>query len=599
MSDFVINPEHLDFHSKLEARQKIDSRLETLNAEIAGLSTQRNELAPIFILIPEILVKIFTLVRDACHAMVPENEPHTPMPWLRVTHVCRHWRGIALAHPALWSRLNFMDDELVDMMLSRASMTPLTVKASIGRRVWELHEAIERTIGHHTHIRHLEIKCEMAWEEPKLLQRIVLDSLACSYPLLEVAILRLTHLPQVPEMAHHAELPDMAFANSPRLCTLELQDLNINWSSSWLRIVDLNHLTLKNVNHGSTSQIRAALAHMPRLRILKLLGCLPLIEDTESGRIQDTSMVQLNSLETLRISGRLVDCGNFLGQLGYPSTCQVQAHFSEGGVEQSTITLSILANRLRNPSGVMRAIGGFSALCSESKKILTAFPTRHYLRAGPYNRLIPTSAPLIRLFFPDDTLFLRAFHHFFASFNVSEMQTMVLDSHGNALTRGRVYNCCASLPKLEVIQTGGDFQVVCDAITEPTRAVSEPRELYIPSGNSAGGAATSLKLGFHQLKILVIQRGEFGYTRYPGNWDKVASCLKTRHERQLPLKDLVFADCKRLRESRLQGVTQYLTGKVKVLGKERIIKDNPDMDQGDVVETDYTIEDEVEVEVEA
>ncbi|KAF5361980.1 hypothetical protein D9756_002346 [Leucocoprinus leucothites] len=219
----------LDIDAKFEARQNIDSRLQMLNTGILGLSTERNELASIPIPPSEVFAAIVMLLRDACHAPNSQNRNH----WLRVTHVCRHWREIALACLTLWSRLSFATEELADMMLQRSRMAPLTVKASIKRFRWDLNEQIERTMGHRRHIRHLQVGCDSRKEELSLYQRVVLDPLTSAFPLLETAMLRLLRLPDVSRTLPPVTLADNAFAESPRLHTLELHGVNVNWESTF------------------------------------------------------------------------------------------------------------------------------------------------------------------------------------------------------------------------------------------------------------------------------------------------------------------------------------------------------------------------------
>ncbi|KAJ3522575.1 hypothetical protein NMY22_g11835 [Coprinellus aureogranulatus] len=50
--------------------------------------------------------------------------------WLRVTHVCRRWRDVALNCPVLWSKVSFFHPALTDMMLQRTRDGPIDIEFS-------------------------------------------------------------------------------------------------------------------------------------------------------------------------------------------------------------------------------------------------------------------------------------------------------------------------------------------------------------------------------------------------------------------------------------------------------------------------------------
>ncbi|TEB23193.1 hypothetical protein FA13DRAFT_1640179, partial [Coprinellus micaceus] len=90
----------------------------TLRAEILALQSHRNTLRPINRLPPEIFSTIFQLVKDD----ITEAER---VSWIKVTHVCRYWREIALDHASLWSNISFIHPELAKVMHIRSKISPL------------------------------------------------------------------------------------------------------------------------------------------------------------------------------------------------------------------------------------------------------------------------------------------------------------------------------------------------------------------------------------------------------------------------------------------------------------------------------------------
>ncbi|KAE9410840.1 hypothetical protein BT96DRAFT_766117, partial [Gymnopus androsaceus JB14] len=80
------------------------------------LKSRYNLHMPISKLPAEILCVIFMLV--------PES---TDDDWYRftVTHVCSHWRSIALNYPEMWNMPDFWMPEWACEMLKRSEMAPL------------------------------------------------------------------------------------------------------------------------------------------------------------------------------------------------------------------------------------------------------------------------------------------------------------------------------------------------------------------------------------------------------------------------------------------------------------------------------------------
>ncbi|KAK7691968.1 hypothetical protein QCA50_005373 [Cerrena zonata] len=82
-------------------------------------------------LLPELLsIIIETYVFDFLHSYcVPGQSPalHPQNSWLRISHVCRYWRDVALATPTIWSHIPLIRLECVEEMLRRSKQAPLTV----------------------------------------------------------------------------------------------------------------------------------------------------------------------------------------------------------------------------------------------------------------------------------------------------------------------------------------------------------------------------------------------------------------------------------------------------------------------------------------
>ncbi|KAI0277169.1 hypothetical protein BGY98DRAFT_901925, partial [Russula aff. rugulosa BPL654] len=99
--------------------------IDTVKQFIRSLLIRRNTLVPISGLPPEILARVF-------HVLVHEEPPFSRrrnLGWIRVTHVCRHWRQVALDDSSLWARISGTqaNTKWISEMLARAKNAPLDV----------------------------------------------------------------------------------------------------------------------------------------------------------------------------------------------------------------------------------------------------------------------------------------------------------------------------------------------------------------------------------------------------------------------------------------------------------------------------------------
>ncbi|KAG2756567.1 hypothetical protein P692DRAFT_20825793 [Suillus brevipes Sb2] len=76
---------------------------------------------------------------------------------LAVTHVCRHWRNVALECPTLWRFISSSSPFWLDIMLERSKETPLIVTYAIPM---PLEDCLEKVLLHLPRIKYLEFR---AW----------------------------------------------------------------------------------------------------------------------------------------------------------------------------------------------------------------------------------------------------------------------------------------------------------------------------------------------------------------------------------------------------------------------------------------------------
>ena len=125
------NPSHSrtgihDASARVAAISTVDKEINAKRQSLCVLLTRHNTLVPISLLPPEILARVF-------HLLVLKKPPFSggrKLGWIRVTHVCRHWRQVALDHSSLWARIpgNLAYKEWISEMLARAKNAPLDIE---------------------------------------------------------------------------------------------------------------------------------------------------------------------------------------------------------------------------------------------------------------------------------------------------------------------------------------------------------------------------------------------------------------------------------------------------------------------------------------
>ncbi|KAF8498179.1 hypothetical protein F5888DRAFT_1693232 [Russula emetica] len=109
-----------DHDARLAAISAVDKEVDATRQLLRSLLTRRNALAPISLLPPEILGRVF-------HSLALDEPPYSNQQnfgWIRTTHVCRHWRQVALDDSSLWARISGipidLNTALISEMLARA-----------------------------------------------------------------------------------------------------------------------------------------------------------------------------------------------------------------------------------------------------------------------------------------------------------------------------------------------------------------------------------------------------------------------------------------------------------------------------------------------
>ncbi|KAH8993961.1 hypothetical protein EDB92DRAFT_1851946 [Lactarius akahatsu] len=306
-------------------QQAIDAEVKSLEESIRALRRRRNTLAPISALPTEVITVIFSFLRVPVKLLlIALLEVTDPLAWLRVTHVCHHWREIALHQPLFWSHVNFttFNSAGAAEILARANKVPLYLEARVpighwdGARFSAFQKELQACVSH---IRHLAISAEYVH------LRKTLDELVSSAPTLEYLALCCNKYGRG-AIFSRVFVPDILFdGTTPRLSCLELRNCAISWESPLLK--GLRNLEIHKPSADARPGLSVwlgALDKMPQLKTLTLHTASPIAPPGSSLPSSVERTVTLPSLTRLNITASVSECGLALAHLDLPALTQLE-----------------------------------------------------------------------------------------------------------------------------------------------------------------------------------------------------------------------------------------------------------------------------------
>ena len=248
-----------------KAQERLDDEIAALTLALCNLRTQRNTLSPISRLPPEILASIFI------HCACSRQKKQRGIPnWVNVSHVCRHWRDVALNCSTLWSFLFVSSKYWTEELLARSKKAPLKVRvdSDCPKQSKELN-LLEKVAPQADRIQDLCLRLTRR-EAERILS--LFFSPASLLQTLEISVERSNYLGEISQVSgvlfdgympalRKLELINYAFPlTSPTLCgltSLRLRDLGTSFQPTLAslkvalsRMQDLAHLHLENALPG-------------------------------------------------------------------------------------------------------------------------------------------------------------------------------------------------------------------------------------------------------------------------------------------------------------------------------------------------------------
>lgn len=237
---------------------------------IRAINTQLNALAPVSRLTPEVLSEIF--LHHAGYRTEPTSRAPQLREWIQVTHVCTHWREVALQCTTLWSRLQVPGPPAVcEEFLARSKDAPLSMSLSFhpirgpGSKALESSSDVLLALSALHRVQALSLRG--IW----LMSDSILERLRGPAPLLESLSVSGASDSLKPTELCSSITCLLLHGNSSRLHTLDTKIHTVEWSS--IPSFSLTHLAIQGDYEMGRSIIESflkALTRMPHLETLHL-----------------------------------------------------------------------------------------------------------------------------------------------------------------------------------------------------------------------------------------------------------------------------------------------------------------------------------------
>ncbi|KAK7040197.1 hypothetical protein VNI00_010003 [Paramarasmius palmivorus] len=325
----------------IEAEERVSKAKEDLRK----LQSQHNSLIPICRLPNEVLSLIFTSCVTDAHGvfkswMFDSKVYSTRFSWIWVTHVCRHWREVALSCPEMWATPVFQKPNLAREMLVRAKGAPLRIHALNFSTRKDQEEVLKEAIKDMARIAELHFVVAGLSEETRSL-------LSRPAPLLRS--LEVISGPSTNEV----QLPDNFLAGDMPL----LRELTLRQCLLCLDKIDpsnLRSLCLHGNDHFKQPRFKNLLEV---LQTMQSLEHLELSESAWTGEIVtlDTT-VALPRLESVKIRAAIPTCVSILDCTDIPSQATVHVMGNAVSSCDFKVALPCLTRLIKKITGDTKAI---------------------------------------------------------------------------------------------------------------------------------------------------------------------------------------------------------------------------------------------------
>lgn len=303
---------------------RVQKRVSDLEREVYLLKSHRNAVASNIPLPAELLAKVFCILEQSSR-----GTSWKALEWVRVTHVCRHWRTVALECPALWGYITtqYKKRKSMDILLERSKQAPLTVYF----RDWKEEDdpMLLDIVSQTQRLQSLELERDAGHKSSPMEK--VLFRFSGSPKLLEKLVIvghkgrERTAYNAAPDNTTDAVPKELAQVDFPCLRTLEISHCLIPWEvlPKAPRLIHLKLHTLSRTSCMPAQPFLSSLRSLPLLQSLDLVDLLP-GEDLPAA----VPPIPLPALRNLKLRGSFAQLLCFLRATRIPEEATLHLGFT-------------------------------------------------------------------------------------------------------------------------------------------------------------------------------------------------------------------------------------------------------------------------------
>ncbi|KAI0264875.1 hypothetical protein BC834DRAFT_880880 [Gloeopeniophorella convolvens] len=293
-------------------------------AEACGTAPRLNAFSPISLIPPELLSRIFRLLRDDYYTTPIVSWKRWPV-WMRVSFVCQLWRQVALDDAVLWNRTidPGRNMELFSELLSRSKQSPIGIIFS-SPPTPEMFNTLSELLP-----RIQTLSLPGAGDQDPRVQEL----LRSKAPVLEELTLNSTRSSSTPSV--FAQAPPIEYkafdGQAPKLRKCHLDNFTIPWTH--FPRCNLTHLVVTATLKSAYSQVSGSLDQLidvlsengPSLEVLSLRNCWP---PTARAQLAQRAIVKLPRLYQLDLTGSSSCITHLFESLETPSLMDLRLHLA-------------------------------------------------------------------------------------------------------------------------------------------------------------------------------------------------------------------------------------------------------------------------------
>jgi len=519
------------FQSAIQTPKARAAALATVDKDILSILTRRNTLVPISILPAEVLSRIFLFAAF--------NSSDDTMPKLRsinFTHVCWHWRQVALDNSTLWK--NFSDNEHKEWIverLSRARNAPLAIE--FGRPKGE--DMLSLFIPHISRTRELYLRYISGTRYSAIMQRIGTQKA----PTLKRLELLVSTRPPIQHLAGNS------FFNGPlpELRIFCVQQILFPWS-----LFPRGRLTRLEVSlfegpevspYDDLNQLIDLLVNCPTLEVLTLHDCLPVTVSEFSGR----RTVHLPRLSRLCLCGPSSRVTNLFKMLKLSSLTTLDLKCLNAETHHDHLILPVLSAHFNSPTPI--EFRSFEITLNDTISTIdmiasTSLPTSPILHAHDTHAELNLLLSFLRTRDRDDAM-VTNIRRACEVLPFSKLEFLSICLETPITTRpvdwGEMFRPCTEVTTVQLYDKGTTS--LLQALIPPQRSHGTGRERRL--GDDGSGTRSSVSapvLIFPKLTFLLLEN--LNYKRVVPDsgvlFNLLLGAVKRRKEMEMPLTTLVI-----------------------------------------------------------